>query len=272
MDERLGNRATGQPGNRGVIWFFGKRVSRSSVTPVARLPGCPAARFPGNIYIAHFDRAPGLMLMAEMVSRSVREFADEVASGNPAPGGGSVSALAGSLGAALGCMVANLTLGKPGYESSAGEITDALQKLETLRKDILNIVEEDTQAFNRVSASYQLSKESGTQKLERSKAIQDSLKGATQVPLRLTRKCSSALDLMKTLAAKGNPSASSDAGVGALMLYAGLMGASLNVEINLGGMKDQDFAARTRKELEGNTAFAAEKLKDILATCRSRMA
>jgi glutamate formiminotransferase/formiminotetrahydrofolate cyclodeaminase len=212
------------------------------------------------------------MLMTELVSKNVREFVDEVASSSPAPGGGSVSALAGSLGAALGCMVAHLTLGKPGYEAAAGEIQDALQKLESLRKDLLNIVEEDTQAFNRVSEAYQMAKESGPQKMERSKAIQDALKGATQVPLKLTRKCASALDLLKALATKGNPSAASDAGVGALLAYAGLMGASLNVEINLGGMKDQDFAARTRKELEGNTAFAEEKLRETIATCRSRMA
>jgi glutamate formiminotransferase/formiminotetrahydrofolate cyclodeaminase len=212
------------------------------------------------------------MLMTELVSRNVREFVDEVASSSPAPGGGSVSALAGSLGAALGCMVAHLTLGKPGYEAANGEITDALQKLESLRKDMLSIVEEDTQAFNRVSEAYQMPKESGPSKMERSKAIQDALKGATQVPLKLTRKCASALDLLKALAAKGNPSAASDAGVGALLAYSGLMGASLNVEINLGGMKDQDFAARTRKELEGNTAFAEEKLRETLATCRSRMA
>jgi formiminotetrahydrofolate cyclodeaminase len=212
------------------------------------------------------------MLMTELVSKTVREFIDEVASSSPAPGGGSVSALAGSLGAALGCMVANLTIGKPGYEAAAGEIQDALQKLESLRKDMLNIVEEDTQAFNRVSAAYQMPKETGPQKMERSKAIQEALKGATQVPLKLTRKCASALDLMKTLAAKGNPSAASDAGVGALLAHAGLMGASLNVEINLGGMKDQDFAAHIRKELEGNTSFAEQKLRDTLATCRSRMA
>jgi glutamate formiminotransferase/formiminotetrahydrofolate cyclodeaminase len=211
------------------------------------------------------------MLMTDLVSRNVREFVDEVASSSPAPGGGSVSALAGSLGAALGCMVANLTIGKPGYEAAAGEIQDALQKLETLRKDMLNIVEEDTQAFNRVSAAYQMPKETGPQKVERSRAIQDALKGATQVPLKLTRKCSSALDLLKALAAKGNPSAASDAGVGALLAYAGLTGASLNVEINLGGMKDQDFAAHVRKELGGNTAFAEEKLRETLATCRSRM-
>lgn len=210
--------------------------------------------------------------MAELVSRTVREFAEEVASSSPAPGGGSVSALAGSLGAALGCMVARLTIGKPGYEEAAGEIQDALQKLESLRRDMLAMVEEDTQAFNRVSAAYQLPKETGPQKVERSKAIQEALKGATQVPLRLTRKCGAGLDLVKVLAAKGNPSASSDAGVGALLLYSGLQGASLNVEINLGGLKDQDFAAKVRKELGGNTAFAEERLKETLAACRSRMA
>jgi glutamate formiminotransferase/formiminotetrahydrofolate cyclodeaminase len=210
--------------------------------------------------------------MTELVSKSVREFVEEVSARTPAPGGGSVSALAGSLGAALGCMAANLTLGKPGYELASGEIQDALQKLETLKNEMLAIVEEDTQAFNRVSAAYQIPKESGPAKLERSRAIQDALKGATQVPLKLTRKCSAALQLLKTLASKGNPSTASDAGVGALMIYAGLVGASLNVEINLGGMTDQDFITRIRKELEGNSAFAEERLKETLAVCRSRMA
>lgn len=226
----------------------------------------------GNIYIAHFYHARGLMTMAGLVTKNLREFSDEVASGTPAPGGGSVAALAGTLGASLGCMVAKLTLGKPGYEASAGEINDALQKLENLRKDMLNLVEEDSSAYERVSAAYNMTKESGTQKLERSRAIQEALKGATQVPLKLTRKCASALDLLKVLAAKGNPSAASDAGVGALMAYSGLVGAALNVEINLGGMKDQEFSARARKELDGNTAFADEKLRDILSICRSRMA
>lgn len=212
-----------------------------------------------------------MMLMVELVSKSVRDFVEEVASSASAPGGGSVSALAGSLGAALGCMVARLTIGKPGYESAAGEIQDALLKLEALKRDMLAMVEEDTQAFNKVSAAYQLPKETGPQKLERSKAIQDALKGATQVPLKLTRKCGSALELLRALGAKGNPSACSDAGVGALLIYAGLQGASLNVEINLGGLKDQEFTARVRKELQGNTAFGEERLKETLGTCRSRM-
>jgi len=215
--------------------------------------------------------ASELMLMADLTSKTVREFADEVASGSPAPGGGSVAALAGSLGAALGCMVARLTIGKPGYEEAEGEINDALNKLENFRRDMLAIVDEDTAAFNKVTAAYALPKDTGPAKVERSKAIQEAFKGATAVPLKLTRKCSNALDLLKVLAAKGNPSASSDAGVGGLLLYAGIKGAALNVEINLGGLKDADFVSRTRKELEGNTAFADEKLKDILNICHQRM-
>ncbi len=209
--------------------------------------------------------------MVELVTRTVRDFVDEVASSSPAPGGGSVSALAGSLGAALGCMVARLTIGKPGYEEAAGEIQDALGKLENLKRDMLAIVDEDSAAFNKVTAAYAMPKESGPQKIERSKAIQEAFKGATSVPLRLTRKCATAMDLLKVLAAKGNPSACSDAGVGGLMLYAGLKGASLNVQINLGGLKDQEFVSRVRKELEGNTAFADERLREIMTTCHSRM-
>jgi formiminotetrahydrofolate cyclodeaminase len=212
------------------------------------------------------------MLMAELITRTVRDFVDEVATGNPAPGGGSVAALAGSLGAALGCMVARLTLGKPGYEAAEPEITDALNKLEGLKRDMLNIVEEDAAAYNKVTAAYTMLKDSGPAKVERSKAIQEAFKGATTVPLRLTRKCGNGLDLLKVLAAKGNPSAASDAGVGGLLLYAGMKGASLNVEINLGGLKDAEFVDRTRKELEGNTAFADEKLREIMNICRQRMA
>ncbi len=210
--------------------------------------------------------------MTDLTSKTVRDFADEVASGSPAPGGGSVSALAGSLGAALGCMVARLTLGKPGYEEAQGELNDALGKLENFRRDMLAMVDEDTAAFNKVTAAYAMPKDTGQAKVERSKAIQEAFKGATAVPLKLTRKCGNALDLVKVLAAKGNPSASSDAGVGGLLLYAGMKGAALNVEINLGGVKDQEFAARSRKELEGNTAFADEKLRDILTICHQRMA
>ena len=210
--------------------------------------------------------------MAELTTRTVRDFVDEVATGNPAPGGGSVAALSGSLGAALGCMVARLTLGKPGYESAAAEIQDALNKLEGLKRDMLNLVEEDATAYNKVTAAYAMMKDSGPSKVERSKAIQEAFKGATAVPLRLTRKCGNALDLLKVLAAKGNPSAASDAGVGGLMLYAGMKGAALNVQINLGGLKDQDFVAKTRKELEMNTAFADEKLREIMTICHQRMA
>jgi len=209
--------------------------------------------------------------MAELTSGTVRDFVDGVASAVPAPGGGSVSALAGSLGAALGCMVARLTIGRPGYEGSGPELQDALGKLENFRRDLLAVVDEDTAAYGRVTAAYSMPKESGQAKVERSKAIQEAMKGATAVPLKLTRKCSNALDLLRVLASKGNPSAASDAGVGGLMLYAALRGAALNVEINLGGLRDQDYAARARKELEANTAFAEDRLREILTVCRQRM-
>jgi methenyltetrahydrofolate cyclohydrolase len=212
-----------------------------------------------------------LMLMADLTSKTLLEFADEVAAGSSAPGGGSVAALAGSLGAALGSMVARLTIGKPGYEAAQGEINDALNKLENLRRDMMTLVDEDTAAFNRVTAAYAMVKDTGPAKIERSKAIQEAFKGATAVPLKLSRKCGNALDLVRVLAAKGNPSAASDAGVGGLLLYAGMKGAAMNVDINLGGLKDQDFAQKTRKELEGNMAFADEKLKEILTVCHQRM-
>ncbi len=111
--------------------------------------------------------ASELMLMADLTSKTLREFADEVAAGSSAPGGGSVAALAGALGAALGSMVARLTIGKPGYEQAQGEITDALNKLENLRRDMMTLVDEDTTAFNRVTAAYAMTKDTGQAKIER---------------------------------------------------------------------------------------------------------
>ncbi|MGQ9582547.1 MAG: cyclodeaminase/cyclohydrolase family protein [Thermoplasmatota archaeon] len=209
--------------------------------------------------------------MAGLVTRPLSDFVDAVASSSPAPGGGSVSALAGALGAALGSMVARLTAGKPGYDEVEAEARQALNRLEALRKEMLQLVDADTEAFSRVSAAFSMPKDSGNQKLERSRAIQDALKGAARVPLRLAGRCSAALDTLRVLAAKGNPSAASDVGVGALMLYAGLQGAALNVEINLKSIRDQDFCARAQKELEGSAAFTDDRLREILATCRSRM-
>ncbi|MEM2869830.1 MAG: cyclodeaminase/cyclohydrolase family protein [Thermoplasmata archaeon] len=209
--------------------------------------------------------------MTGIVAKPVSDFVEEVASSSPAPGGGSVSALAGALGAALGCMVARLTIGKPGYERVSGELQNDLEKLESLRKEMLEIVDRDTEAFNRVTAAFAMPRETGNQKQERSKAIQEALKGAALVPLKLAGKCSAALDGLRVLAEKGNPSAASDAGVGALLVHAGLMGAALNVEINLKNIRDQDFNERILKELKSYTSFSDERLRDILTACRSRM-
>ncbi len=209
--------------------------------------------------------------MTALVAKSLSGFVDDVASSSPAPGGGSVAALAAALGAALGCMVARLTAGKPGYESVEADVRQTLSRLDGLRKEMLQLVDEDTEAFNRVTAAFSMPKESGNQKLERSKAIQEALKGAARVPLRLAGRCGAALEAMSVLASKGNPSAASDVGVGALMLYAGLQGATLNVETNLRSIKDPEFCAIVQRELQGSAAFTEERLREILATCRSRM-
>jgi formiminotetrahydrofolate cyclodeaminase len=177
---------------------------------------------------------------AEMLAaKPLQHFLDKLASAEPVPGGGSVAALAGSLAAALVAMVCRLTIGKKGYEAVTAEMQTILPRAESLQQELRDLMQADIDAYARVMDGYQLPKETATEKTVRAQAIQDALKHATEVPLRVAEYCSDVLDLARVVAEKGNPSAASDGAVGALMAEAGLRGAAFNVSINLASIKDE---------------------------------
>jgi formiminotetrahydrofolate cyclodeaminase len=181
-----------------------------------------------------------------LTSLSVTDFLDEIASNSPAPGGGSISALAASLGAALTSMVCRLTIGKKKYADVQVEMEKVLKHSEELRAQFNAMIEEDTAAFNSVMAAYGLPKEIEEQKAKRTVEIQEATKAATLIPLKLMELCIKALELVKIIVEKENQNSLSDAGVAALMLHAGCEGAALNVLINLNNIQDEAFVEAKR--------------------------
>ena len=180
-----------------------------------------------------------------LTSRTVTQFLDELASNSPAPGGGSVAALAGAIGAALTSMVCNLTIGKKKYADVQAEMQSVLAESENLRKKMTALVEKDTEAFNAVMAAFGMSKSTEEEQKRRAVAIQQATRSATLVPLDVMSLCGHALSLAKVVAEKGNRNSASDAGVAALMLQAGCAGAELNVRINLTSLNDESFVRQT---------------------------
>ena len=194
----------------------------------------------------------------------MNEFLDELASSSPAPGGGSVSALCGSLGAALNSMVCNLTIDKKGYEEVNEDMKTILEQSEVLRKRLQQLIEEDAEAFNKVMSAFKLPKETEEQKKLRKDAIQVAFKGAAQVPLTVANLCLKVLQLSKQTATKGNKNSITDAAVAALIARAGLQGAALNVRINLGSIKDEKFNSRLLDKLDALDKQSLAMTKEVL--------
>jgi len=183
-----------------------------------------------------------------LVALKLDEFAKVLGSDAPAPGGGSVAALSGALGAELVCMVCRLSIGKKGLEEHQTLIADVLEKTEKVAKSLMLRVDLDTQAFNRVMAAFKLPKETDDEKKARTAAIQEGYKEAVQSPLSIARECVSVLHLAQSATGKSNTNAISDLGVAAMQAYAGLEGAVMNVKINLPSIKDEAFNAKTLSE------------------------
>jgi formiminotetrahydrofolate cyclodeaminase len=199
-----------------------------------------------------------------LTSLSVDDFLDEIASHSPAPGGGSVSALAAALGAALTSMVCRLTIGKKKYADVQSEMEKALMQSEKLRAQFKAIIDEDTAAYNKVMAAYGLPKDTEDQKSKRTAEIQEAMKTATLVPLKLMELCGVAMKLVKIVAEQGNQSAVSDAGVAMLMLQAGCEGAAMNVKINLGLLTDSGFVAKIKILMEQQRISLDAHTSDIM--------
>jgi glutamate formiminotransferase/formiminotetrahydrofolate cyclodeaminase len=201
----------------------------------------------------------------KLVDMDLVAFADETASESPAPGGGSIAAYAGVMGASLATMVANLSSHKRGWDDRWEEFSDWAEKGQNVKDELLHLVDEDTAAFNMIMDAFGLPKGTDAEKAARSQAIQDATKYAIQIPLRVMEVSHGSFQLIKAMAEVGNPNSVTDAGVGALCARTAVIGAHLNVKINAGGLKDKAFlegVLSKAKKLE-EEAIALEK--EILA-------
>jgi len=198
-----------------------------------------------------------------LASSTISSFLSELSSSSPAPGGGSVAALSGALAAALNSMVCQLTLGKKKYEDVQDDISSISQQMKKFQKQLTKLIDEDTDAFNDVIAAFKMPKETDEQKKKRSQAIQKGYKKAADIPLKTAQTAKEVLHLCIDIAKKGNTNSITDAGVAALLGYAAVHSAALNVKINLGSIKDEKFVKRTNEELE-TLRNEAEKEKAIV--------
>ncbi len=248
--------------------YYLEKAGKSQGAPESELVEL-AVRSMGLDSVAAFDPDKKIIeytakVAAPLMALSARGFVDEVSSESPAPGGGSVAALAGSLAAALSAMVANLTVGKKGYESAWRSMSAMAIKAQALKEQLVRAVDEDTNAFNSVMEAMKLPKNSMEEKKYRDAALQDGYKDAANVPLETARACLEALKLSAE-AAKGNKNSASDAGVAALMARAGVHGAALNVLINLGAITDAIYVANMQVQ-------AAALRREADALCESVLA
>lgn len=208
---------------------------------------------------------------ARLVNLTARGLAEETASESPAPGGGSISAYMGALGAALGTMVANLTAHKAAYDDRWKEFSDAAEKGQELMEQLLHLVDEDTAAFNMIMDVFAMPKKTPEEKAARAESMEKATLYATEVPLRTMETSFKAFDLIRNMAENGNPASVTDAGVGALATRAAVRGAFLNVKINAAGLKDREAAERLiarGAEIEKEAAKAEE---EILAIVNSKI-
>ncbi len=242
--------------------FYLKKQGKSAGVPEKELVEI-AVRSLGLDQLSDFDPAKKIveynfLKPAPLMSMTAKDFVDEVSSESPAPGGGSVAALAGSLCAALSAMVANLTVGKPGYEKVWPEMSDLAEKGQSIKDRLVKAVDDDTNAFNDLMEAMRLPKATPEQKAVREKAMEEGYKKAAAVPLQTAKACLEAMEISLTAAQKGNANSASDAGVAALMARAGVEGAVLNVLINLGSIKDQEFRKRHVSECHELNSRAAQ--------------
>jgi glutamate formiminotransferase/formiminotetrahydrofolate cyclodeaminase len=203
----------------------------------------------------------------KLVKMDLKTFAEETASESPAPGGGSISAYMGVLGASLAAMVANLSSHKAGWDDRWKEFSDYAEKAMSIQKDLIELVDEDTRAFNHVMDALGMPKGSDQEKAARKQAIQNATRYATEIPLTVMKRTFDSFEVIKAMAETGNPNSVSDAGVGALAARSAVLGAFLNVKINAAGLDDKDFASRVVSEgrsLEAATLrYEAEILKIV---------
>ena len=207
----------------------------------------------------------------KLVNLTCKGFAEETASESPAPGGGSISAYMGSLAAALGTMVANLSSHKPGWDAKCNYFSEWAEKGQEIMARLLWLVDEDTESFNRIMAVFSMPKSTDEEKAARSKAMQEATLYATQIPLETMRASMATFPIIKAMASEGNPNSVSDAGVGALAARSAVLGACLNVKINAAGLKDRAVADELVNEANRLADEACRLEAEILEIVNSKI-
>lgn len=185
-----------------------------------------------------------------LVEKSLEQFVEVLASNAPVPGGGGAAALVGAIGIALGSMVGNLTVGKEKYKDVEAEVIEILEEAKKLQAQLLDLVDEDAKVFGKVAEVYKMPKNTEEDKKKRNEAMQEALKEACGVPLKIMELSSAAIKLHQRLAEIGSRLAISDVGVGVLCLKAALLSGRMNVVINLNSITDEEFVKRTSDYME----------------------
>ncbi|PWJ95591.1 cyclodeaminase/cyclohydrolase family protein [Oceanotoga sp. DSM 15011] len=181
---------------------------------------------------------------------TLNEFTEKIASSDPVPGGGSVSAAASAIAASLSKMVASLTIGKKKYIDQEATMKEIFEKSENLRNILLDYIDKDSQAFNEVMNAFKAPKETDEEKSKRTTLIQNATKKAAEVPLNIAKISFEIMQLAEVVVEKGNKNAITDGAVAAMMARTGILGALYNVKINLGSIKDEEYVQRLKKEVE----------------------
>ena len=203
--------------------------------------------------------------------QQLQTFLDQLASKASTPGGGSAAAIMGAMGAALISMVANLTVGKKKYEDVEAEMQGFLEQSEALRTRLTGMIQADVDVFDKVMAAYGMARETEADKEQRSQAIQAALKEATDVPLACAQLCADVIELCRPVAEKGNLNVISDAGVAVLAAHAALRSAALNVYINIGGIRDNDFVNDRREKLKFVLSGAGIATETVYELVKSKL-
>jgi len=205
------------------------------------------------------------------LNQPLKSFIDNTAKGTPTPGGGSVAALVGSLGAALLCMVGNFTIGKPKYKSVEKDVKEILAEADKLKESLFVLIREDMEAYEKFSRASQMPKDTPLMREKRKQVLQKTLKEAAEVPWRISQASLQVIELAEKLLPKGNPNLITDVGVGVLLAEAALKSAVLNVKINLSFIKDEEYKNRRSKALEDILSRASQIKDGVLKAIQEEM-
>lgn len=207
-----------------------------------------------------------------LIDKTVKDFIDTTASGEPVPGGGSISALCGALATALGSMVARLTIGRKKYADREADMTLLLTRFSTVMTQLTDAIDRDSDAYATVMAAFKMPKDTDEQKKVRMEAIEVATRGAAEVPMQVARLTASILSEIDAVAHFGNSNAITDAAVAAMCARTAIFGALLNVEINLSGLSDAEYVSAMRMEAASLRVQAEDTERKVLDYVNSQLA